>query len=296
MIHEEPILSSSAANASELSRRYQEVRTQSARLCKPLRTEDYVVQPIEDVSPPKWHLAHTTWFFEQFILIPHQPDYRVFDKMFNYVFNSYYESMGEKMLRNHRGNMTRPSTEDIYRYREYVDEAMQELMNSSAFTDELAYLAELGLQHEQQHQELLVTDIKFILGNNPLYPAYLKKQPSQNGNGIVFNNQQSYIEIEGGNYPIGFQGQGFHYDNEEGYHQYSPLMHTDSLKSNFLLIHGTADDNVHFQNTIELQNALIAANKQFETFIYPNRDHSISGGFTHYHLYGLINNFIKRNL
>ncbi len=215
MIQEEPILKQSKT----LALRYENVRAQSAKLCRPLRTEDYVVQPNEDVSPPKWHLAHTTWFFEQFILIPHQPNYHVFDMMFNYVFNSYYESMGEKMLRNHRGNMTRPSTEDIYRYRAYVDQAVQELINSSAFTDELAYLIELGLQHEQQHQELLVTDIKFILGNNPLFPGYQKKQRPEHAPEGSFHETQNFIEVRGGNYPIGFQGEGFHYDNEEGYHQ-----------------------------------------------------------------------------
>ncbi|MFP4095291.1 MAG: ergothioneine biosynthesis protein EgtB [Cyclobacteriaceae bacterium] len=205
--------------AESFSARFQTIRQQSVHLCKPLRTEDYVVQPVEDVSPPKWHLAHTTWFFEQFILKPHQPGYQLYDKQFNYVFNSYYESMGEKMLRNHRGNMTRPSTEDIYTYREYVDRHMLELIHSPEFKDQLMYLTELGLQHEQQHQELLVTDIKFILGNNPLFPAYLENS-SKTVDGLQnLNKKRNFIEVKGGNYPIGFQGEGFHYDNEEGYHQ-----------------------------------------------------------------------------
>jgi ergothioneine biosynthesis protein EgtB len=219
MIQHETIDSPSTGKSYDISHRFEQVRAQSVRLCQPLKTEDYVVQPVEDVSPPKWHLAHTTWFFEQFILIPHVSGYQVFDKMFNYVFNSYYESMGEKMLRNHRGNMTRPSTEDIYRYRDYVDRAMKDLFNSATFSDEIANLAELGLQHEQQHQELLLTDIKFILGNNPLFPAYREKQTGNGQKTTYAPDARNYIEIAAGNYPIGYTGDGFHYDNEEGYHQ-----------------------------------------------------------------------------
>ena len=202
---------------TSLTERYQQVRQQTEYLCAPLKTEDYVVQPIEDVSPPKWHLAHTTWFFESFILAQYQPNYRVFDASFNYVFNSYYESMGEKMLRHHRGNMTRPSTEEIYRYRAHVDEQMQRLIDSAMMEKQpdLASLIILGLHHEQQHQELLLTDIKFILGNNPLFPVYLKQDILPTHEPL----KAEYVTIDGGIYPIGFQGEGFHFDNEEGNHQ-----------------------------------------------------------------------------
>lgn len=282
MIQEESILKQS----DTLLSKYIAVRAQSTKLCEPLRTEDYVVQPVEDVSPPKWHLAHTTWFFEQFILLPHQKNYRVFDEMFNYVFNSYYESMGAKMLRNHRGNMTRPSTEDIYRYRAYVDTAMQELINSSVFDDELAYLTDLGLQHEQQHQELLVTDIKFILGNNPLFPAYRKKLHSANGRDHSCNAARNYIEVAGGNYPIGFQGEGFHYDNEEGYHQ--AYLHNYRILDRLI----TNEEYLAFMEAGGYEN--------FDLWLADGRDfvdqlttkaplywHKIDGKWHHYTMHGL---------
>ena len=204
---------------SELAQHYTDVRRQSARLCEPLKTEDYVVQPIEDVSPPKWHLAHTTWFFESFLLIRFLPGYQVFDEQFSYIFNSYYESKGEKMLRLHRGNMTRPSTEEVYRYRDYVDNHMRELMDRPDDQEdtELQSLIVLGLHHEQQHQELLLTDIKFILGKNPLFPVYRPREIVRPT--VATPMSESYVEISSDIYSVGFQGQGFHFDNEEGVHQ-----------------------------------------------------------------------------
>ncbi|MDF9796735.1 ergothioneine biosynthesis protein EgtB [Catalinimonas alkaloidigena] len=219
MIQEENTIVSKANNIEEvrIESKYQAVRNQTEKLCKPLKTEDYVVQPIQDVSPPKWHLAHTTWFFEQFILKPYKKDYQIFNDAYNYIFNSYYESMGEKMLRDHRGNMTRPSTEDVYQFRAYVDQQMLELINSSQFNAELEKLTELGLNHEQQHQELLITDIKYILGSNPLFPVYQQKPEGHHT--PLATAQQEYIEVREGVYTIGYQGKGFHYDNEEGQHQ-----------------------------------------------------------------------------
>lgn len=209
-----------ASGEASLQQKFTDTRAWTASICAPLKTEDYVVQPVIDVSPPKWHLAHTTWFFETFILTRYKTDYRVFDKDFNYVFNSYYESMGEKMLRNHRGNMTRPTTEEIYRYRDYVDDQMQELMLGASLHDqpELTDLIELGIQHEQQHQELLVTDIKFILGNNPLFPIYQEKK-SSDSLGLDRASKQAYLEIHEGNHAIGYAGHGFCFDNEKGGHQ-----------------------------------------------------------------------------
>jgi hypothetical protein len=139
-----------------------------------LEIEDYVVQPIVDVSPPKWHLGHTTWFFETFILIPNFPDYQVFDPQYNFVFNSYYETIGARVIRTDRGNLSRPSVSDIYSYREYVDQNMTVFLSNFDLNEDLKKLFELGLNHEQQHQELLLTDIKYILGHNPLFPAYKK--------------------------------------------------------------------------------------------------------------------------
>ncbi|MGB3779301.1 MAG: ergothioneine biosynthesis protein EgtB [Tunicatimonas sp.] len=207
------------SSIADLHEQYTQVRRQSARLCEPLKIEDYVVQPTEDVSPPKWHLAHTTWFFESFLLTRFQPNYRVYDEQFSYIFNSYYESKGEKMLRLHRGNMTRPSTEEVYRYRDYVDERMHVLIDGLTTTenDELRSLIVLGLHHEQQHQELLLTDIKFILGNNPLFPVYQKQPVALPTDGIPPG--EAYVEISADLYSVGYQGNGFHFDNEEGAHQ-----------------------------------------------------------------------------
>ena len=200
-----------------LASRYEEVRQQSVYLCQPLQPEDYVVQPIVDVSPPKWHLAHTTWFFEQFILIPYFLNYRVFNDQFNFLFNSYYESKGDRMVRTNRGNMTRPTTEEVMQYRAYIDSHIAEMLQDVDESDsEVATLLELGLHHEQQHQELLVTDLKYILGHNPLFPAYSEASPPTSSERIT---TEDYVTIPGGNYHIGFQGNGFHFDNEEGYHQ-----------------------------------------------------------------------------
>src|SRR3954463_14798783 len=148
----------------QLKNDYETVRKRSIHICAPLKTEDYVVQPIVDVSPPKWHLGHTTWFFETFLLKPHLPGYTEFDPDYNFVFNSYYETVGARVIRTDRGNLSRPTVNDILKYRTDVDEAMSKLLNS-AVGREINELLELGCNHEEQHQELLLTDIKYILGN-----------------------------------------------------------------------------------------------------------------------------------
>jgi len=212
-------------SAPTIKGHYGEIRQQTERLCQPLKTEDYVVQPIVDVSPPKWHLGHTTWFFEYFVLKKFKKDYQEFNADFPFVFNSYYESMGERVLRSNRGNLSRPSTEEVYQYRHFIDEQMLELLESVQHEEEqqeLLQLIELGIHHEQQHQELLVTDIKYILGNNPLFPIYLPESQllelkTDHTNGHA--HQQEYVEIEGGLYQIGHRSKGFHYDNEKGHHQ-----------------------------------------------------------------------------
>jgi hypothetical protein len=159
-------------SASEvLTRRYRDVRQRTERLCAPLAIEDHVPQPVGDVSPPKWHLGHTAWFFETMVLRPNLPGYRVFHERFGFVFNSYYETVGERVQRVQRGDLSRPTVAEVLAYRAHVDAAMGRLL-AAPLSPELAALIELGLQHEQQHQELLLTDIKFILGVNPLAPEY----------------------------------------------------------------------------------------------------------------------------
>jgi formylglycine-generating enzyme required for sulfatase activity len=154
-----------------LLEQYRTVRKASEAICRPLQKEDYVVQPIVDVSPPKWHLGHTTWFWEAFVLIPHQADYHPCNPDYNFVFNSYYETIGARVVRTDRGNLSRPSVDEVYDYRRYVDAAMEKFISAGP-EKELEDLIVLGLNHEQQHQELLYTDIKYILGHNPLLPAW----------------------------------------------------------------------------------------------------------------------------
>lgn len=200
---------------ADLVKKYIDIRKHSEEICAPLEIEDYVVQPIVDVSPPKWHLGHTTWFFETFILQPNFPDYKVFDAQYNFVFNSYYETIGARVIRTDRGNLSRPSVSDIYKYRKYVDEHMEAFLQSAFMTEDVEPLLELGLNHEQQHQELLITDIKYILGHNPLFPAYKKEK-------IIKKEHAEHVEMLSfpeGIYEIGFNGEGFCFDNELGRHK-----------------------------------------------------------------------------
>ncbi|NER18848.1 ergothioneine biosynthesis protein EgtB [Spongiivirga citrea] len=190
-----------------------ETRKRSEEICQPLQTEDYVVQPIVDVSPPKWHLGHTTWFFEEFILKKYLKDYQQYDQNFAFVFNSYYESMGERVVRTDRGNLSRPTVKEVYSYRSHIDQAMQQLFESE-ITDELLEVIETGIHHEKQHQELLLTDIKYILGHNPLLPVYSDTFQENK----TLDTNQHWIEIETGNYEIGHNSNDFCYDNELGRH------------------------------------------------------------------------------
>lgn len=150
---------------------YERVRKQTEHLCEPLETEDYCIQPMVDASPPKWHLAHTTWFFETFILKPAVSNYKPFHPAFEYLFNSYYEGVGARHPRPERGLLSRPLVSEVYAYRHQVDDAMRELLQHEIGQDMLKRI-ELGCHHEQQHQELLLTDLKFNLGHNPLRPIY----------------------------------------------------------------------------------------------------------------------------
>ena len=199
-----------------LTERFAEIRSHSEVICSDLKTEDYVVQPIVDVSPPKWHLAHTSWFFETFLLIPLLADYRPFHPQFSYLFNSYYEAVGSRTVRSDRGNLSRPTVKEVYAYREYVDRSMLQLLSLPDLSDETLALIELGLNHEQQHQELLITDIKYIFGHNPLFPAV--DVPLQTATG----RYGDWLSIPAGIYPIGaIADSGFCFDNEMGRHDVS---------------------------------------------------------------------------
>lgn len=198
----------------ELVEEYLQIRKYSGQICEPLQTEDYVVQPVADVSPPKWHLGHTTWFFETFILKQFAANYQVYNDDYNFVFNSYYESVGNRVIRTDRGNLSRPSVNEIYQYRAYVDEAMVKFL-AAPLKDEVEELLILGFNHEQQHQELLLTDIKYILGNNPLFPVYSKEKKEV----FATETEPGFINITEGIYEIGYDGTGFSFDNELNRHK-----------------------------------------------------------------------------
>jgi len=202
-------------NASKpgLKSKFKETRNYSEEQCKPLSVEDYIPQLVVYISPPKWHLAHTTWFFEEFILKVHYPDYQEFDKDFSFLFNSYYNTVGDRILRTDRGNLTRPSTQIVYEYRKYVDDHILELLDQKS--DEIEDLLVLGINHEQQHQELFLTDFKYILGHNPLFPPYHKDKDLTSGK----NLQGGFLIMPEGNYDIGYADGGFCYDNELARHK-----------------------------------------------------------------------------
>ncbi|WP_273276413.1 ergothioneine biosynthesis protein EgtB [Maribacter polysiphoniae] len=191
-----------------------DTRKHTEAICQPLEIEDYVVQPVADVSPPKWHLGHSTWFFEEFILKPHITGYKVFDNDFSFVFNSYYESVGEHVMRSDRGNLSRPSVEKVYDYRAYVTKAINDVIEEKK-DNHLYDLIEMGIHHEKQHQELLLTDIKYILGNNPLLPLYSKNFKEHQEE----THDQEWIPIAEGIYGIGHDSKNFSYDNELGRHK-----------------------------------------------------------------------------
>lgn len=205
-----PILEKSQV---ELKSLFIACRRRSEDICKPLRTEDYSVQPVVDVSPPKWHLAHSTWFFEQFVLVPHADGYEIFDEDFAYLFNSYYNNVGTRVLRPNRGFMTRPTVEEVMSYREHVTAAVEQFLNGphSSDTEDLIML---GIQHEQQHQELLAYDIKYILGFQPTFPKFDTDIQLD-----AESWEQDFIKIEEGLYEIGHKGEGFCFDNELGRHK-----------------------------------------------------------------------------
>ena len=198
-------------------RRYAEVRAQSLKLAEPLSAEDQQVQSMPDVSPTKWHLAHITWFFETFLLAPRLKGYSPYDERFGFLFNSYYEQVGERHPRPRRGLLSRPSVEEVRAYRAHVDAAMDRLIAEAdaAVWAALEPLLELGLNHEQQHQELILMDIKHVLSANPLAPAY-RAAP---GVSVAKAPRLEWLDFDGGLVEIGHDGQGFAFDNEGPRHK-----------------------------------------------------------------------------
>lgn len=240
-------------NHPNLHQRFNRVRTYTEDICKPLQTEDYVVQASAFASPAKWHLAHTTWFFEEFVLKTHVRNYQVYDSNFSFLFNSYYNNVGERVFRANRGTITRPNVTEVYDYRAYVNKHMLQFL-SGTYTKDIEEIVELGLHHEQQHQELLITDIKFMLGSNPIFPVYQKGASLINSE----NTTLGFIKIEEGVYEIGHKGDEFCYDNELGVHKV-------------------------FLNDFEISSALVT-NKEYIEFIedkgYSNFNLWLDAGWT----------------
>jgi len=207
---------------SRLLSLYHDVRRTTEALCQPLLPEDHVIQSMPDVSPPKWHLGHTTWFFEQLVLSVAVPAYKQFHPLYPSIFNSYYESFGERVPRENRGTLSRPSVDEVRRYRAFVDEQMGRFLSDceSAIYDMVADRIELGLHHEQQHQELLVMDIKHIFASNPLHPVYdlPRTLPSAAARRSSAPAAVKFLPVSGGIVQIGAPEEGFAYDNERPRH------------------------------------------------------------------------------
>jgi ergothioneine biosynthesis protein EgtB len=200
---------------------YQRIRSLTERLCAPLNTEDYGVQSMPDASPVKWHLAHTAWFFETFVLSPFLPDYRPFHPRFGFLFNSYYNAVGERLARDNRGLLTRPTVAEIYRYRAHVDEHVRRLLGGADAKrqEQIAPLIVLGLNHEQQHQELLLTDLLHAFACNPLRPAYRpngsepEAAPHSSSAPLTWSDYLAEVRW------IGHEDDDFAFDNEKPRHR-----------------------------------------------------------------------------
>jgi ergothioneine biosynthesis protein EgtB len=225
------------AHPDSLSSYFNRVRAASRAICEPLAAEDFVVQSMADASPAKWHLAHTSWFFEQFILKKHVRDYRVFQSQFEYLFNSYYQTVGPMHQRPRRGLLTRPTVAEVFAYRAHVDEQMQMLLEQRRDADaEIGALVTLGLNHEQQHQELMLTDLKHLFSCNPLLPSY--RPAATQGAAIRAvdsrSNSVRFISFEGGVREIGTDATQFCFDNETPRHRtlVEPYALADRLVTN----------------------------------------------------------------
>ncbi len=218
-------------NTKELLERFKATRSYTEKIVEPLTPGDFESQPVEWVSPPKWHLGHTTWFFEQFFLVENKADYKWHNEDFAFLFNSYYNTIGDRVLRANRGNLTRPLVEEVLDYRKSVTERVCVYLETHTLTPEQFEIIELGINHEQQHQELLLTDLKYVLGNNPLFPSYDGTARVSSTN----EGDQNWIKIPEGIYSIGYDGSEFCYDNELAKHQV--FLH-DFEVSNHLVANG----------------------------------------------------------
>ena len=222
----------SAASPEEYARRYSDVRQLSEKLCEPLCPEDCVIQSMPDASPTRWHLAHVTWFFETFVLSKGLEDYTPFRADFSHLFNSYYNSIGQPFARPNRGLLSRPTVGEVFEYRQAVDQRMREFLLESDpdRTDPLLPVVEIGLHHEQQHQELLLTDIKHVFSCNPLYPTYRERSAPPSFDLPPLG----WSPYDGGIGWTGHDGSGFAFDNESPRHKVwlDPFLLANRLSTN----------------------------------------------------------------
>jgi ergothioneine biosynthesis protein EgtB len=214
-MHAETDFTARAVPPDDLQSAYEAVREQTMALCAPLLPEDFVVQSMPDASPAKWHLAHTTWFFERFVLREAARNLPPYDARYDYLFNSYYDAVGPRHARAERGLLTRPTVDEIVDYRRCIDDQMRGLFGSSAQTEALASRIELGVHHEQQHQELLLTDLKHAFSLNPLQPAYCNEAPRSVGS----VSRLHWHRFSGGLHEIGAEPGPFSFDNEQPRHR-----------------------------------------------------------------------------
>jgi ergothioneine biosynthesis protein EgtB len=285
------------AKPQGLAERYMAVRGFSESLCEPLATEDYVVQSMADVSPTKWHLAHTSWFFETFLLRPNLPDYRELNPAYAYLFNSYYMQAGERHCRVQRGYISRPTVAEVFEYRRHVDEAMMTLLAPGR--EDLAHLVDIGLNHEQQHQELMLTDIKHVFSVNPLRPAYRAAapragQPDVGRPSVAAPGSPErhparplhWIRFDGGLCEIGHDGAGFAYDNEAPRHRVwlDPFELASRLATNGEYLEFMADGGYSRPELwLSMGWATLQENQWTEPFYWEQRD----GEWWYYTLSGM---------
>ena len=270
--------------SDDLAEHFLSTRAASERFCAPLAPEDYGLQGMVATSPPKWHLAHTTWFFETFILKAFKPGYQSPNSAFEVLFNSYYNGIGDQYPRAQRGLLSRPSVEEVLAYRRHINDVVVNLLaNPGPHYQQIARLVELGIQHEQQHQELFFTDIKYSLSRNPLYPAYTDTLFENASQSIA----QDWTDYSGGEVTIGSQHNGFCFDNELPAHAVllQPYALANRLVSNGEYLEFIEDDGYRRPELWLADGWLTVSQNNWRQPLYWQRTDS---GWFEYSLYGLI--------
>jgi ergothioneine biosynthesis protein EgtB len=257
--------------------RYRNVRGETEARASHLSAEDQIVQSMPDASPTKWHRAHVTWFFETFLLVPYAPEYRIFDERFPFLFNSYYVAAGPRHARPERGLITRPNAQDVTEYRAHVDAAVVRLIENAgeALLHRICATLEIGLHHEQQHQELMLTDILHAFAQNPTWPAYDKNWSMPGA-----QTGETYVEVPPGIHEIGHAGKGFHFDNEGPRHRVlsQPMRIARGLVTNAQWIEFMADGG-YAKPSLWLSDGW--AKRESESWQAPGYWHNVDG---HWHV------------